>query len=194
MVRNSLTVKRHGREAFKTVPTVFEGWQGCLATPFCSLSSEKISFWNHHDPPLGVTLIYMIMSFIRCMDGSVMVAMGYDCQAWMAYTMALRQANAIKHFEVVDQLEASMNRLATMIMADPRRVAAVQAGCASHFSDIQRRGGGAAAARQIADPAHDPALLETWMKSLPNDFLLEVEAAAKAEATSRKKAKSKKKP
>ena len=122
-----------------------------------------------------------------------MAVAGYDCQAWGAFVMALRQANALKHFEAVDQMEAAMNRLANKIMADPRRVSAVQAGCPTHFSDIQQRGQTGATARQIPDPAHDPALLEGWMKSLPDDLLAEVEAAAKAEIAARKKAQSKKK-
>lgn len=102
----------------------------------------------------------------------------------------LSEANAIKHFEAVDRAETALNRQAVKIVADPRRLAAVQSGCPKFVTDIQNRAQSAGAPRQVADPAHDPSLLEAWLKSLPEDVLAEVETASKSETAARKKAKA----
>ncbi len=97
----------------------------------------------------------------------------------------------MKAFETVDQVEAELNALATKIMADPRRIAAIQQDCSNRFADVQHRAQAAETARQILDPAHNGALLANWLAKLPEATLADVENAATAEKANRKKLKAK---
>lgn len=117
--------------------------------------------------------------------------LSYDCMAWEALTQAQRHASSIKNFEAVDLLENEMKLLASKIMNDPRRESAVRQDCPRSLAEIQARAHSATAAAQIADPTHDGATLATWLTTMPEETLAQVEKALKAEVAARKKAKTK---
>lgn len=121
-----------------------------------------------------------------------MAALAYDCAAWNALQQPLRHFQALKHFEGVDKVQATLNDLAIKIMADSRRVAAVQASCPKILPDIQACAATAGTPGQIANPAHHPAILDAWLKGLPDDTLSGLKDAVAAEMAQRKKAAPKK--
>lgn len=112
--------------------------------------------------------------------------MSVDCILWQKLQQGLGYASSHKAFETVDQIERALNTLAIKIIADPRRVAAVHQDCGKLLGDIQARAQAAGTPRQIPDPSHSPALIESWLPSLPDDVLVDVETAVKAAKASRK--------
>lgn len=113
-----------------------------------------------------------------------------DCLSWEALQQKLDQLTGMGAIVDADLAGAEMRELAEQVLADPRRVALVQANCPDMHKQMVQRAG--ALARQIPDPAHGSATLEVWLRAQIDETLTAIGKAVKSEQVRRKAKPSKK--
>src|SRR5438045_1142680 len=110
--------------------------------------------------------------------------MNRDCFAWEGYARGAKMAREMSAFPELDKIERDIEELAHDILADPRRVEAMQRDCPKSLQEVEAR-----AAKpvppQSANPFSDPTALARSLRELSEDEFAAVEEVVAGERARR---------
>ena len=109
-----------------------------------------------------------------------------DCLGWEATKQGLEHVESIGDFDAVDVQQRRLREQAVAILADPRRVAAVQKSCPKYETEMRTAAASPLAPKLIVDPAASATTAAEWATRLTDEEVKLIKDFVGAEAKRRK--------
>lgn len=100
-----------------------------------------------------------------------MTRLATDCLGWEASEQQRKHAEEIADFPTVDYWERMMQLQAVSVLADPRRLVAVQGACPQYEAEMRAKAASSSAPAIVANPAFSPTAAAQWAQSLTDEEL-----------------------